>query len=84
MSVGRSDLGQFHRLFQFATDPGQLQYCHVNECDFRHHFGLDIGYIDHFNTQHVITLNYSAIADFHTLQLTRAQAKYFSSLQCLH
>jgi hypothetical protein len=31
-------------------------------------FGLDVGFIDHFNTQFVITLNYSAIANLHTLQ----------------
>jgi hypothetical protein len=30
-------------------------------------FGLDIGFIDHVNTQLIITLNYSAVADFHTL-----------------
>jgi hypothetical protein len=31
-------------------------------------FGLEIGFIDHFHTRLVITLNYSAITDFHTLQ----------------
>jgi hypothetical protein len=35
--------------------------------DSRRGFGLDIGFIDHFNTQLVIILNYSAIADLHTL-----------------
>jgi hypothetical protein len=45
--------------------------------DCRRGFGLDIGFIDHFGTQLVITLNYSTIADFHTLQV-------FSSQQCLH
>jgi hypothetical protein len=40
--------------------------------DSRRDFGLDIAFIDQFNTQPVITLNYGAIADFHTL-------KYFSS-----
>jgi ethanolamine utilization microcompartment shell protein EutS len=38
--------------------------------DFRRGFGLDIGFIDHFSTQLVITLNYSAIADLYTLQIT--------------
>jgi hypothetical protein len=38
----------------------------------RRGFGLDIGFIDH-----IITFNYSAIAYFHTLQITRVQAKYF-------
>jgi hypothetical protein len=29
-------------------------------------FGLDIGFMDHFNMQLITTLNYSAIANFHT------------------
>jgi hypothetical protein len=33
-------------------------------------FGLDIRFIDHFNIQLIITLNYSAITDIHTLQVT--------------
>jgi hypothetical protein len=40
-------------------------------------FGLDVGFIDHFNTQLIITFNYSAIANFHTLQITRAHSKSF-------
>jgi hypothetical protein len=40
-------------------------------------FGLHVGFIDHFNTQLVITLNYSAIANFHTLQITSAHAESF-------
>jgi hypothetical protein len=40
--------------------------------DFQQDFGLDIGFIDHLNTQLVITFNYSANADLHTLQTTRA------------
>jgi hypothetical protein len=52
--------------------------------DYRRGFGLDNGFIDHFNTQLVITPNYSAIADFHTLQVTRAHAKSFSRPQRLH
>jgi hypothetical protein len=35
--------------------------------DSRWGFGLDNGFIDHFNTLLIITLNYSVIADFHTL-----------------
>jgi hypothetical protein len=35
----------------------------------RRGFRLDIGFIDHFNPQHIITLNYRAIADLHTLQI---------------
>jgi hypothetical protein len=45
--------------------------------DCRRVFGLSIGFIDHFNTQLIITLNYSAIANFPTLQSTRAHAKSF-------
>jgi hypothetical protein len=47
--------------------------------DSRRGFGLDIGYIDHFTTQLVITLNYSAITDFHILQITSVYAKFFSA-----
>jgi hypothetical protein len=45
--------------------------------DYRQGFGLDIGFIALFNTQLVITLNYSAIADFHTLHITTAHDKSF-------
>jgi hypothetical protein len=54
---------------------GMSQYCHVVRSGYRPGFGLDIGFIDHFNIQLVITFNYSAIADFHTLEFTRAYAK---------
>jgi hypothetical protein len=36
--------------------------------DYRRGFGLNIGFIEHFNTQLLITLNYGAIANFHTLK----------------
>jgi hypothetical protein len=42
-------------------------------------FRLDIGFIDHFNTQLVITLNYSAIAHLHTLQFTFTHSKSFQT-----
>jgi hypothetical protein len=45
--------------------------------DHRRGFGLKIGFIDHFNTQLVTTLNYSAIADLHILQITTPHAKSF-------
>jgi hypothetical protein len=45
--------------------------------DYKRGFGLEIGFIDQFTTQLVITLNYSAIADFHTFQI-------FSSSKFLH
>jgi hypothetical protein len=41
----------------------------------RQGFGLEIGFIDHFNTRHVTTINYSVIANFHALQITTAYAK---------
>jgi hypothetical protein len=41
-------------------------------------FGLDIGFIDYFNIWRMTTLNYSAIADLHTLQITRAHRLVFS------
>jgi hypothetical protein len=40
-------------------------------------FGLDIGSIDHFTTQLIIIFDYSAIADFHSSEITRAHAKSF-------
>jgi hypothetical protein len=43
--------------------------------DYRRGFVLDIGFIDNFTTQLVITLNYSAIADLHTLHTTVARAR---------
>jgi hypothetical protein len=48
----------------------------LNVCQWG--FELDIGFIDHFNTQLVITLNYSATANFHThYKITRAHTKSF-------
>jgi hypothetical protein len=49
------------------------------ENDYRRGFGLEIGFIDHFNTRIVTTLNYSAIANLHTLQITTARPKPFQS-----
>jgi hypothetical protein len=42
-------------------------------------FGLKIGFIDHFNTQLVTTINYNGITDLHTLQITTAHAKSIQS-----
>jgi ethanolamine utilization microcompartment shell protein EutS len=50
--------------------------------DTRLGFKVDIGFIDHFNTQLVITLNYGTIVNLHTLQITTAYA-VVSSPQCL-
>jgi hypothetical protein len=47
--------------------------------DYRWGFGFEIGFVDHFNTRIVITFNYSATADFHTLQIAAAHAKSFQS-----
>jgi hypothetical protein len=40
-------------------------------------FGLEIRFIDHFNTHLVTTLNYSTIADLHTVQITTEHVKSF-------
>jgi hypothetical protein len=45
--------------------------------DHRRSFGLNIGFIDHFKTQLVITLNCSSIANSHVLQFTRVHAQSF-------
>jgi hypothetical protein len=42
-------------------------------------FGLEIGFIVHFNKQLVNTVNYSAIVDIDALQITTAHAKSFHS-----
>jgi ethanolamine utilization microcompartment shell protein EutS len=42
-------------------------------------FGFEIGFIDQFNRKVVITHNYSAIADLHTLQITRGHRLVFCS-----
>jgi hypothetical protein len=39
-------------------------------CDCRRGFGSDIRFIDHFNAQLLITLNYRAVANLHILQIT--------------
>jgi hypothetical protein len=46
---------------------GWLMYIVTWRDDSRRGFELEIGFIDHFNTQLVIKFNYRAIADFHTL-----------------
>jgi hypothetical protein len=51
--------------------------CHMFIGDSRWGFGLDIGFIDLFNTQLMITLNYSAITDFCTIQIMTAHATFF-------
>jgi hypothetical protein len=45
--------------------------------DYRRGLRLVIRFTDHFNTQLVITFNYSPIANFPTLELTRARANPF-------
>jgi hypothetical protein len=47
--------------------------------DSRRGFGLEIGFIYHFNTRIVTTINYSAIAHLHTSQITPAHARSFQS-----
>jgi hypothetical protein len=66
-------------LLQSPIHPTSDTSCHMYEYDSRWSFWLDIAFIDDLNTLLIITLNYSAIANFHTLQITRAQAKSFLS-----
>jgi hypothetical protein len=47
--------------------------------DCKRGFRLDLGFTAHFNTQLVISLNYRAIADLHTLQITVPHANSFSA-----
>jgi hypothetical protein len=53
-------------------------YCHMLS-NSRRSFGLAIGFIDHFTIWLVTTLNYSAIANFQSLQITTAHTKSFQS-----
>jgi hypothetical protein len=54
-------------VFELRLDFEDLLYCNVLDCDFRRGVGLGIGFNDHLNIKLIITLNYSAIANFHTL-----------------
>jgi hypothetical protein len=54
-------------------------YCHVYEW-LQTGFVLDIGFTGHFQTWSVSTLNYNAIVNLHTLQITAAHAKAFHSV----
>jgi hypothetical protein len=54
-----------------------LFYIVMRISDYQQGFGLEIGFIDHFNTRLVTTLNNSIIADLHTLQITTAHTKSF-------
>jgi hypothetical protein len=70
---GRTELDIWHRLvgqqcrIYFDTRWERVNYIFTCMSDSRWGFGLDTGFIDHFNTQLVITLNYSTITNFHTL-----------------
>jgi hypothetical protein len=48
--------------------------------DYGRGFGLEIGFIDHFNKRIVATFIFSAIANLNTLHITRAHAKSFRAL----
>jgi hypothetical protein len=73
------------RLIQSCTTPSYFSKIHYNiifpptsRCAYWClSFWLKIGFIDHFNTQLVNTSNYGAIANLHTLQITRACTKSF-------
>jgi hypothetical protein len=56
-----------HTLHYYSNLDVILLYVVTYLSDSRRGFGLDIGFTDHFNTQLVITLNYSTITNFHTL-----------------
>jgi hypothetical protein len=45
-------------------------------------YGFFSGFIDHLYTPLGIASSYSAIADLHTLKITTAPSKPFSSLLC--
>jgi hypothetical protein len=48
-------------------------------------YGLVVnGFIDHFCAPLGTTSNYNTITNLHTLQITSALAKPFSSLLCIH
>jgi hypothetical protein len=49
----------------------------VKECEYRRDFVLEMGFIDHFTTQHVTTFNYSAIVVLRTLQITTEHLSLF-------
>jgi hypothetical protein len=51
----------------------------VIECGSGRGLGLETGFIDHFNTKLVITLSYSAITNFRSLQFTRAHVTSFTA-----
>jgi hypothetical protein len=44
---------------------------------------MDIGFIDRFNPQLAIPLNYSAIANFHTLNKSQAHSLFPPSMSSL-
>jgi hypothetical protein len=48
--------------------------------DYQWTFGLMMEFTDYFNTRRVTTINYGAIADLHTLQITIAHDKSFQSV----
>jgi hypothetical protein len=51
-------------------------------CDYRRNFGLENGFID--NLEVVTANNYDIVANFHTLQITRAHRLVFSVYYSLH
>jgi hypothetical protein len=71
---------KYFYLFEIVEYNFGKSFCIVTwRGDYRQGFGLEIGFIDHFNIRLVSTLNYSAIANFHTLRITTAHAKSFQS-----
>jgi hypothetical protein len=63
-------------LHRSASDTVQHGFCSVILShiwsDYSRGFGLEIGFMDHFNTRLVTTLNYSVIANLDNSQITTA------------
>jgi hypothetical protein len=65
-------------LFNDVLSNVDITYCHV--CVTIDGVWICDSIIDHFNTQHVITNNSSAIAHLHTLHITRTHSKSSQSV----
>jgi hypothetical protein len=68
-------------LLQYGLEGYMCVYVYiVTRSDYRRGSGLEIGFIEHINTWLVTTLNYSAIANLHDLQITTAHITSFQSV----
>jgi hypothetical protein len=46
--------------------------------NYRHGFGLELRFTDHFNTRFMTKLNYITIPHLHILEITKLHTKCFS------